>query len=334
MKAAQISKYSKEIKVLVNEIPVPMINENQLLIKVKAAAVNPVDLLIAHGSLRLMQSYHMPLILGNECAGIVEQIGENVQGYNIGDCVYAHMPIRQVGAFAQYVVLNAHDVAKMPHGYDFETAVAIPLTGLTAYQALHEELNVKHGDSLFIAGASGSLGEMAVPLAKALGLKVFVSGNERTRERFMSLGVDKYIDYRITNFWEAISEVDHVIDALGEPYFLNELKVLKTGCRLVSLKICPNKAFAERHNINGIKKLLFSLAGCKFDKRAHKEGKEYRFLFVRENGQQLTEITKAVESLKIKPLLHDRIFSLEETQEALQTVARGKLNGKVIIRMD
>ncbi len=122
---------------------------------------------------------------------------------------------------------------------------------------------------------------MAVPLAKALGLQVLVTGNARAREQFEAMGVDRYLDYKQENYWEQLSGLDGVIDTLGPGEFGHELAVLKSGGRLVSLRTGPNKAFARNRQFPGWKKQLFALAGRKYDKAAQMQGKEYRFVFVR-----------------------------------------------------
>ena len=332
MKAVQIKNYSKNIDTVLNDIPKPEISDSEVLIQVKAAAVNPVELLILTGSVKLIQDYSMPLTLGNECSGIVEQVGSKVEGFQTGDLVYTRLPLDKIGAFAEYVAVDQKEIAKMPDGYDFTTAAAIPLTGLTAYQAITEELEAKPGQTILIPGGSGSFGQMAVPIAKALGLHVIVTGNERAREQFLSMGVDRYMDYEQDNYWEQLSEIDHVIDTLGPDEFEHELSVLKKGGRLVSLRTGPNKAFAERKQFSGMKKQLFALAGNKYDKAAKKQGKEYRFVFVRSDGAQLQKITEIVEKQQIKPAVDSRIFSLDQANDALRLVAQGSLNGKVIIQ--
>lgn len=275
----------------------------------------------------------MPLTLGNECAGIVGQVGNKVLGFQKGDQVYARLPIHKIGAFAEYVAVDQKAIAKMPAGYDFATAAAVPLTGLTAWQAITEELEAKPGQKILIPGGSGSFGQMAVPLAKALGLHVTVTGNARSKESFMAMGVDRYLDYKQENYWEQLSGLDGVIDTLGPAEFEHELSVLKQGGRLVSLRTGPNRAFAEARQFPGWKKQLFALAGRKYDKTAQKQGKEYRFVFVRSDGAQLREITKVVEQQQIHPAVDDRVFTLEEANEALQLVAKGPLHGKVMIEM-
>lgn len=333
MKAVQIDSYSKAIQTVFREIPEPQISDSEVLIQVKATAVNPVELLILTGSVKLIQDYTMPLTLGNECSGIVEQVGSKVTSYQKGDRVYTRLPLNKIGAFAEYVAVDQDAIAKMPEGYDFNTAAAIPLTGLTAYQAIVEELEAKPGQTLLIPGGSGSFGQMAVPIAKALGLRVIVTGNARAKEQFLAMGVDRYLDYKTENYWEVLSDVDHVIDTLGPDEFEHELAVLKKGGRLVSLRTGPNKAFAQRHQFGGLKKQMFTLAGSKFDKAAQKQGKEYRFVFVRSDGAQLQKITGIVEKQQIKPAVDSRVFSLDQANEALQLVAKGPINGKVMIQL-
>lgn len=333
MKAIQIDKYEKNICTVLRDIPVPEISQNEVLIQVKAAAVNPLELLILAGRVKLIQDYSMPLTLGNECSGIVEKVGKNVTRFHVGDRVYTRLPLSKIGAFAEYVAVDQAAVAPMPADHDFVTAAAIPLTGLTAWQGITEELEAKSGQNVFIPGGSGSFGQMAVPIAKALGLHVIVSGNAKAKESILHAGADQYLDYRKENYWEKLSGVDYVIDTLGAGEFERELSILKTGGRLLSLRTGPNKEFAVRNNFSRLKKTLFTLAGAKYDKAAQKQGKEYRFMFVRSDGEQLRKITKIVKQNHIVPKTDPRVFSLEKVQEALQLVAHGHTEGKVIIQL-
>ncbi len=333
MKAAQIKKYTKGIKVSVNEVFIPEPNENEVIIKVIAAAVNPLDILQLTGSVRLIQDYRMPLTLGNECSGIVEKTGNNVKDFRAGDRVYTRLPINRIGAFAEYAAVDYEALAKMPSGYDFVTAAAIPLAGLTAYQGLIEELEVQAGKTLLITGASGSFGQVAVPIAKSMGLRVIVTGNTRSKDKLLKMGADQYIDYKKENYWEVLSDVDYVIDTLGANEFEHELSVLKKGGRLLSLRTAPNRMFAKRNGFSWLKTVLFTLAGSKFDSAARKQGKEYRFMFVRSSGDQLKQVTEIVEKYHIMPDIESRTFSLSQVNEALELMANGKLNGKIIIRI-
>lgn len=204
MKAIQIKNYSKNINTVLCDIPIPEVGDTDVLIRVKAAAVNPLELLIINGNIKLIQNYNMPLTLGNECSGIIEKVGKNVKEFKNGDAVYTRLPIQRIGAFAEYVVVEQTAIAKIPKNCEFTTAAAIPLAGLTAYQGIIDELQAKAGDILLIIGGSGSFGQMAVPIAKALGLNVIVTGNEREKDRFIQMGVDRYIDYKKENYWEVL----------------------------------------------------------------------------------------------------------------------------------
>lgn len=331
MKAAQINKYSKRIEASVNEVAIPEIADHQVLIRVKAAAINPLEMLIMTGSVKLIQDYAFPLTLGNELAGVVEQVGKSVTAFEVGDDVYSRLPINQIGAFAAFVVVDASAVARMPRNLSYDEAATIALTGLTAYQGLHEELNVKSGKKVFIPGGSGSFGQMAVPLAKEAGLDVIVSGNTASRDRMRALGASEYVDYTKQDYVDVVSNVDYVIDTLGPNEFKKELGTLKRGGRLLSLRTGPNKRFAEDRRFPFWKRKLFALAGAGYDRTAKKYDVEYRFIFVRADGKQLTKITEIVEQKQIKPVLHPKRFSIDEINEALNLVATGRPEGKVIV---
>lgn len=331
MKAVQIDSYTKEIRTVLREVPVPEIGPNEVLLQVRAAAVNPLELLILTGSVRLIQDYPMPLTLGNECAGVVAVAGQNVTDFSVGDRVYTRLPVAKIGAFAEYVAVDQSALAPMPAGYDFATAAAIPLTGLTAWQGITEELEARPGQSVLIPGGSGSFGQMAVPIAKALGLQVIVTGNARAKESILAAGADQYLDYKQENYWEVLSGVDHVIDTLGAGEFDQELSVLKPGGRLLSLRTGPNKAFAVRNGFGFAKRMLFTAAGARYDRAARKQDKEYRFLFVHADGAQLRKITEIVEQHHILPRTDPRTFTLETARDALTLVQKGPTDGKVLL---
>lgn len=173
---------------------------------------------------------------------------------------------------------------------------------------------------------------MAVPIAKSMELRVIATGNARSREKLIKMGADQYIDYKKENYWDVLSDVDYVIDTLGANEFEHELSVLKKGGRLLSLRTAPNRMFAKRNGFSWLKSLLFTLAGSKFDSAARKQGKKYRFLFVRSDGEQLKRVTEIVEKYHIMPDIDPRIFSLSQVNEALELMANGKLNGKIVIQ--
>lgn len=333
MKAAQLDRYAKGGKLVVREIPVPEPAANEILMRVRAAAVNPLERLITAGSVRAIQNYRLPQTLGNECSGIVEKVGSRVREFRPGDAVYTRLPLDRIGVFAEYVAVDQDAVAKMPAGYAFDVAAAIPLTGLTAWQGLVEVLEARPGQTLLIPGGSGSFGQMAVPIARSLGLRVLVTGNDRAREQFLAMGVERYMDYRRENYWKVLSGIDLVIDTLGAGEFEHELSVLKPGGRLLSLRTAPNWEFARRNGFPWYKQVLFALAGMKYDRAARRQGKEYRFLFVQADGEQLRRVTEIVEQHHIFPVVDPHHFSLDQVNNALQLVAEGPVQGKVIIRV-
>ncbi|CAM4171803.1 NADP-dependent oxidoreductase [Saccharibacillus endophyticus] len=334
MKAAQISKYSKSLKAEINEIPIPAIADHEVLIKVKAAAVNPLEMLIIRGEVRLIQDYSFPLTLGNELAGTIERIGKQVKAFRVGQDVYTRLPIRKIGAFAEYAAVDADAIASMPKNLSYAEAASMALTGLTAYQGLHEELEAKAGQSVFIPGGSGGFGQMAVPIAKSLKLKISVSGNAQARERTLAMGADEYLDYSKEHYADLLKDVDYVLDTLGAAEFENELKIIKPGGRLLSLKTGPNKRFAEDRQLPWWKRRLFSAAGAKYDKKAKKKNVQYRFIFVRSDGKQLKEVTKIIEENQVRPHIHTEKFALDDINAALALVATGRPKGKVIIHFE
>lgn len=332
MKAAQITKYSKKISAGINDIPIPETGDNEVLVKVKVAAVNPLEMLIITGSVKLLQDYEFPLTLGNELTGVIVKVGKNVKGFKVGDAIYSRLPLAKIGAFTEYAAINADAIGHLPANLDFVTGAAAPLTGLTAYQGLHEELEAKAGETVFIPGGSGSFGQMAIPIAKAMGLKVIVSGNPQARERTLAIGADQYIDYTKENYWELLSDIDYVIDTLGPAEFDHELSIIKSGGRLLSLKTGPNKRFAIDRGLTGLKQKLFAVAGAKYDYKAKKKNIQYRFIFVRSDGAQLKEITKIIEDNNIVPAVDPTEFRIEDINKALNLVVQGHTKGKVVIK--
>ena len=152
------------------------------------------------------------------------------------------------------------------------------------------------------------------------------------RESITKAGAYQYIDYRKENYWKTLSDIDYVIDTIGAREFEHELSILKRGGRLLSLRTGPNKAFAVRNHFSRLKEILFALVGAKYDRKAEKEGKEYHFIFVRSDGEQLRKITKIVEENNIIPKIDPHMFTIEDADEALRLVADGYADGKVLIR--
>ncbi|MBR1761888.1 MAG: NADP-dependent oxidoreductase [Eubacterium sp.] len=332
MKAAVLNKYNKNnLNLEIKDIPQPHPSDNEVLIKIMAAGVNPLDNMVTRGEVKLIVPYKMPLVMGNEFSGIVEKTGKNAKRFNIGDRVYGRMPLDKIGAFAEYAAIDERAIAKMPEYLSFEEGACVPLTALTAQQALNL-MNPKQGETIFISGGTGSLGAMAIPIAKAMGLTVITNGSGDNEERVLRLGADKFIDYKKEDYSKTISDVDYVLDTLGDRELEKEFSILKEGGTLVSLRGLPNGAFAKRAGLSKFKQILFGFAGGKYDKMAKKRNQQYHFIFVHEDGKGLEEINGIFSETHLEASV-DEVFSLENINEALSKVANGKSKGKTIIKI-
>lgn len=193
MKVAQLTKYNKQNPILnIVDISIPQINDNQVLVKIKTAGVNPLDNMISRGEVKLVTPYKLPLTAGNEMVGIIEKVGNSVSQFRVGDRVFARLPLSHIGAFAEYVAVDVNALAKVPDYLSDLEAAAVPLTALTVIQAL-DLMKIDTGKTIFISGGTGGVGAMAIPIAKAKGLKVITNGALANKERVMDLGVDQFI---------------------------------------------------------------------------------------------------------------------------------------------
>ena len=332
MKAVQIDNYSKTVdSVKIREISIPEIKPDDVLVRVKSVGINLVDNMITRGDVKLITPYSFPLTIGNELAGVIEKTGEKVTEFKEGDRVFSRLPTNKIGAFAEYVAINKKDLAKIPEYLSFNEAAAIPLTALTAYQAL-DILQVKSGETLFISGGSGGFGAMAVPLAKTRGIKVITNGSLENKERVLALGAEQFLDYKTKDYAQLLHDVDGVIDTIGGKETEKQFSILKQGGKLVSLKGMPNGRFAKKMGLPLWKQWIFGFAGRSFDNMAKKRNQEYHFIFVQSSGEQLSEIAKVLEENQIRPSI-DSIYSFEDIAKALVKVDKGSSRGKTIVEI-
>lgn len=332
MKAAVLNGYNKKgCDLEIKDIPVPEISDQEVLVKIHTAGVNPLDNMIIHGEVKMIVPYSFPLIMGNEFVGIIEKTGSQVKNFKTGERVYGRMPLKKIGAFAQYTAVNQNAIAKVPDYLSDEEAACVPLTSLTAMQAL-EMMHLKPGDTLFISGGTGSLGAMAIPLANAKGLKVVTNGSAANRERVLALGAKQFIDYKKEDYTTLLSDVDGVLDTLGGKELSKEFGILKDGGSLVSLRGMPNGEFARRTGMSSGKRVLFNLAGHSYDRMAAKKHQHYYFIFVHEDGAGLEEVSRIFTEKKIRASV-DEVFSLENVNQALAKVAHGKSRGKTVLKI-
>ncbi|GAB7390694.1 NADP-dependent oxidoreductase [Lactococcus garvieae] len=331
MRAARLNSYSKKnLQLSIEQIEKPTPKAKEVLVKVSMAGVNPLDNMITAGEVKLIVPYKLPVTAGNEFVGVIESIGTDVKNYHVGDRIYARMPLDKIGAFAEYLTIDHKEIALVPNYLSDEEAASVPLTALTAYQAL-ELLKVKPGKTLFISGGTGGFGAMAIPIAKAFGLKVITNGGLDNKNRVLALGADQFIDYKTEDYTKVLTDIDYVIDTLGGEELIKQFTILKEGGAIVSLKGGPNRSFAKRMNLSFFKTFLFGMVGRKYDKLASKNNQTYHFIFVKSDGEQLSKISKVFEEKQIKTSV-DKVFDFKDINLALDKVKNGRSSGKTIIK--
>jgi NADPH:quinone reductase-like Zn-dependent oxidoreductase len=332
MKAFIIDHYGSNQVVRASEMPDPNLQDEDVLIKVYAASVNPVDLRIRDGKLKFILPYHLPFILGNDLAGVVVQVGSRVRRFKPGDEVYARPDKDRIGTFAEFISIKEDAVAMKPKELTMEEAASIPLVGLTAWQALIERANLKKGQKVLIHAGSGGVGTFAIQLAKHLGAIVATTTSTANIDWVKRLGADIVIDYKKENFQTILHDYDVVLDTLGGEVLKKSIGVLKPGGKLISISGPPDHHFAKDMGLSLSLRLVMRLLSFGIRKRAKPHQVSYSFLFMKPSGDQLREISSLIDSGIIQPVV-DRVFPFEATKEALAYVENGRAKGKVIIKV-
>ncbi len=332
MKAFTIKKYDKKGVLELTDVHVPVIKENDVLVEIYAAGVNLLDSKIKSGEFKLILPYKLPIILGHDVAGVVTKVGENVKQFKIGDEIYARVADFRIGTFAEYIAINERDVAHKPKNISMEEAAAIPLVALTAWQALVEKAGLKKGQKVFIQAGSGGVGTIAIQLAKYLGATVATTASEKSFETLRQLGADVLIDYKKEDFETILKDYDVVINSQDTKTLEKSLRVIKPGGNAISISGPPTPDFAKSIGASWIIKTILSLISFGIRKKAKKLAVDYSFLFMNANGKQLEEISKLIEQHIIKPVV-DKVFSFDQTNEALEYVESGRAKGKVVIKV-
>ena len=326
MKALQIIKYG-EIKnsLAFNEVSKPTVQAKDVLIEVKAAAINPIDNLIILGNLQGMLPIPFPSTIAYDVSGIVVEKGNEVTAFEIGDLVYSRVPQEQMGTIAEYVAVTSAAVSKKPGNISFEEASSLPLAGLTALQSL-EYAEIKENDRVLIHAGSGGVGSFAIQYAKAKGAFVYTTTSTSNLEWVKALGADRVIDYKTEDYKSIAKDVDIVFDTLGQNYSLESFEVVKQGGIVVSVVGPLDEASAKMFGMADYK-LPKELAKASSDKDA-----DYKFIFMHPNGSHLNEIKSMIEDEKIKPII-DKIYSFSESIEAFEHLATGRAKGKIVVKI-
>ncbi|PFW59413.1 NADPH:quinone reductase [Bacillus cereus] len=331
MKAMIIDKYGK-VPMRMAEVPTPEINEYEVLAEIHAASINPIDFKIRDGKVKMLLKYEMPLILGNDFAGVITKVGSKVTRFKIGDEIYARPRKNKIGTFAEYIAIHEDDIALKPKNLSFEEAASIPLVGLTSYQTLHDIMQLQKGQKILIHAGSGGVGTFAIQLAKIMGATVTTTASKAGANLVKSLGADEIINYKTEKFEEILKNYDAVFDTIGGATLEKSFNIIKSGGNIVSVSGMPNARFGKEFGSGFFKTLLFSLASKKLTALEKKHNAQYSFLFMKPSGDQLRTIANYIEAGKIKPVI-DCVFPFEDAQKAMEYSESGRAKGKIIVKM-
>lgn len=326
MKALQIKKYGALKNGLsIEDIVKPKFQDNDILIAVKAASINPIDYKIVEGNLKDMLDLKLPATIGYDVSGIVVEKGTKVKNFEIGDEVYSRVPQEQMGTVAEFVAVKSNLVALKPENITFEQASGLPLTGLTAMQAL-EKVAIKEGDRILIHAGSGGVGSFAIQYAKVKGAIVYTTTSTKNVDWVKALGADRVIDYTKEDYKEVANNLDIVFDTLGDNYTFEAFEIIKEGGRVTTIVGPPDAETAKQMGMTDYK-LPEKLSKLIKDKSA-----VYKLTWMQPNLEQLDEIRTLVEDGSIKSIV-DLIYSFEDGIAAYEYLAEGKAKGKVIISL-
>lgn len=332
MKAQIIHRYGKHVALQVVELPTPVVREDDLLVQVHAAGVNPLDAKIKSGEFKLILPYKLPLILGHDVAGVVVGVGSRVKRFKVGDEVYARPADHRIGTFAEFIAVNENDVALKPESLTMQEAASLPLVGLTAWQALVEKANLRQGQKVFIQAGSGGVGAIAIQLARHLGATVATTTSAANFDLVKQLGAALVIDYRQQDFEAALKDYDLVLHSQDAKTLQKSLRVLRPGGKLISLSGPPDPEFAQKIGAGWVLRSVLRLLSWRARSSARRLNVDYSFLFMRANGQQLSELSALIDSGAIRPVL-DRVFPFAAANDALKYVETGRAKGKVVINL-
>ncbi len=333
MKAFILKRYGKKEKLHLTELAEPIVKETDVLVKVYAAGVNLLDSKIRDGEFKLILPYKPAFTLGHDVAGVVTKVGSKVSKFKVGDEVYARPADHCIGTFAEFISMNEKDVALKPKNLSMEEAASIPLVGLTAWQALVEKAGLKKGQKVFIQAGSGGVGTFTIQLAKHLGATVATTTSAKNIDLVKSLGADIIIDYRKDDFETILSNYDVVLNSQDTKTLEKSLRILKPGGKVISISGPPDPDFGKQIHANWLLKTAMKFLSAGMRKKAKQLGVNYSFLFMRAQGEQLSEITKLIESGVVKPVM-DNIFPFEQTNEAMAYVETGRAKGKVVVKVN
>jgi alcohol dehydrogenase len=312
MKSVQINRYGSSEAIEINQnTPSPKLSPGKVLVDIKAAGINPVDWKIREGYMKQMIPLQFPSTLGMDFSGIIKQVGEDVSSeYAQGDEVYGQASITNdgSGAFAEMAFTNIDNIALKPKSLSYTEAAALPLVGVSAWQALVENMELSKGQKILIHGGAGGIGSFSIPLAKNLGAYVATTVSSDDIQFVQDLGVDEAIDYTVQSFEYLLHDYNAVFDTVGSETYTKSFKVLKKGGKIVSMLEQPNSELIERFSVKAI------------------------FQLTHVNNDRLARLAQWVDQTNIT--IHiDKIFRLEEAAKALDYVKDVHPRGKIVLEL-
>jgi NADPH:quinone reductase-like Zn-dependent oxidoreductase len=308
MKAVRIHAYGGPEVLKYEDAPTPKPGQGEILVKVYAAGVNPVDWKVREGYRKDSLHHRLPLVPGWDFSGVVEAAGPGTGRLREGDEVYSRPDLMRDGAYAQYIVVREVEVAIKPKSVDHIKAAAIPLAALTAWQSLFDAAGLRRDQRVLVHAAAGGVGHFAVQLAKWKGAYVIGTASARNHDFLRRLGADETIDYQTTRFEDAVHDVDVVFDTMAGEIQNRSWQVLRKGGILVSVLGAPSAEVAAKRGVRGTS------------------------VFVQPNAEQLAEIAKLVDSGKLSPTI-EKVLPLSDACQAQELNKTGHVRGKIVLRV-
>ncbi|MBU5363945.1 NADP-dependent oxidoreductase [Enterococcus devriesei] len=306
-RAIVIENYGHADQLKESKVELPELGEHQVLVKVHATSVNPIDWKLREGYLAQMMPWEFPITLGWDVAGEIAAIGSKVKDWQVGQKVFARPETTRFGTYADYTIVDDHLLARKPDNVSFEEAAAVPLAGLTAYQALFTHGQLKAGEKVLIHAGAGGVGIYAIQLAKNAGATVITTASEKNHALLKELGADQVIDYHTTDFSEVLENVDLVFDTMGGEVQANSFKILNEQGRLISIVGQPDEELAKTVAVA-------------------------ESIWLQPNGEQLQVIADLMAAGKVKSVIgHTYPLTAAGVKEAHELSATHHAKGKIVL---
>jgi NADPH:quinone reductase-like Zn-dependent oxidoreductase len=332
MRAFVVNKYGRD-GLRAADVPGPTVGRRDVLVRVSAASINPLDKMTRDGEFKRLIKRKPPFVLGHDVSGEVTKVGEDVRDFRVGDQVYARPRDLRIGTFAEFIAIDEDDVSPKPDSLTLEEAAAVPLVALAAWQILVDRTHLRPGQKVLVHAGAGGLGSTVIQLAKHLGAIVATTTNTATTDLVRSLGADVVVDYTKQDFSKELSGYDLVIDSLGGQNLEKSLNVLKPGGLAIGVAGPPDARFGRQLGAPSILGVVMTFLSRKVRRQAKALGVRYEAFFMQASGSQLRELGTLYDAGVLRPVI-DKTFPFERTSEAMTYVEQGRTKaGKVVVTM-